>query len=317
MSAQLRVLEPGMLTTVQDLGRSGYSSLGVAIGGAADSFSLRVGNRLVGNSDSAAGLEFTLTGGLFEFEKDTAIAVTGGIADALRNESPFPMWSPIHVRAGERVRIGPVRRGVRVYLSIAGGIEVKDVLGSASTHLAAGFGGHEGRALRSGDALNYRESAEQTSDIDARVLGTDLLHRRTIRAIEATLEGHFKREAAESFWASEFAVSNHSDRAGIRLEGADEIQSLCHGRMTSEGMTHGVIEVPENGQPIVLGVDHPTTGGYPVIGCVASVDLPILGQLRPREKVRFERVSVNDARKLLIEREAELGRVLPQRPELS
>lgn len=148
--------------------------------------------------------------------------------------------------------------------------------------------------------------------MDARALGADLLHRRTIRAIEAPLEGRFQREAAEVFWNSEFTISNQSDRAGIRLEG-DSIGSLCHGRMTSEGMTHGVIEVPENGQPIVLGVDHPTTGGYPVIGCVASVDLPVLGQLRPRETLRFERVSVADARMLLAARETELGRVLPAR----
>lgn len=312
MSAQLRVLEPGMLTSVQDLGRSGYASLGVAIGGAADSFSLRIGNRLVGNADNAAGLEFTLTGGLFEFENDTVIAVTGGIADVLKSEAEVPMWNAFRVHAGERVRIGPVRRGVRVYLCIAGGIEVNSVLTSASTHLAAGFGGHEGRALRSGDVLKYGTSAEEPIAFDARALGAALLHRGTIRAVESPLDGHFDHEAAESFWRSEFAVSNQSDRAGVRLEG-NSIGSLCHGRMTSEGMTHGVIEVPENGQPIVLGVDHPTTGGYPVIGCVATIDLPVLGQLRPREAVRFERVSVPEARALFAAREAELGRVLPAR----
>ncbi len=312
MSAHVRVLEPGMLTTVQDLGRSGFASLGVAVGGAADSFSLRVGNRLVGNSDSAAGLEFTLTGGLFEFEKDAIISVTGGIADVFRSESQVPMWRATSVRAGERVRIGPVRRGVRVYLCIAGGIDVKEVLGSESTHLAAGFGGHEGRAIRSGDVLNHHDSTAQACSLDVRALGAGLLHRRTLRAIEAPIEARFHREAAEAFWASEFTVSNQSDRAGVRLEG-NAITTLCHGRMTSEGMTHGVIEVPENGQPIVLGVDHPTTGGYPVIGCVATVDLPVLGQLRPREAVRFEWVSVEQARRLFAERDAAMDKELPPR----
>jgi len=305
-----------MLTTVQDLGRNGSASLGVAIGGAADSLSLRIGNRLVGNTDNAAGLEFTLTGGLFEFEKDAVIAVSGGVASVLKNEIEVPMWHALRVQAGERVRIGPVRRGVRVYLCVRGGVQVKEVLGSASTHLAAGFGGHEGRALRSGDELRYQDFAEEPGDFDARPLGADLLHRRTIRAIEAPLEGRFHREAADAFWRSEFVISNQSDRAGVRLEG-NAIASLCHGRMTSEGMTHGVIEVPESGQPIVLGVDHPTTGGYPVIGCVATVDLPVLGQLRPRETVRFERVSVEEARRLLAERETELGRVLSSLPPLS
>jgi len=312
MSAHLRVHEPGMLTTVQDLGRSGHASLGVAVGGAADSLSLRIGNRLVGNPDNAAGLEFTLTGGLLEFEANAVIALTGGVASILNNEAEVPMWNAIPVRAGERVRIGPVRRGVRVYLCVRGGIQVQEVLRSASTHLAAGIGGHEGRALRSGDALIYQDSAAETVAVDARALGADLLHRRTIRAIEAPPEGRFHREAAELFWGSEFIVSNQSDRAGVRLEG-NTIASLCHGRMTSEGMTHGVIEVPENGQPIVLGVDHPTTGGYPVIGCVATVDLPILGQLRPREAVRFERAAVEDARAMFTQRRANLDKELPPR----
>jgi len=312
MSAHLRVLEPGMLTTVQDLGRSGYASLGVTTGGAADSLSLRIANRLVGNADNAAGLEFTLTGGLLEFEKDAVIAVTGGVASILKNETEAPMWIAIRIQAGERVRIGPVRRGVRVYLCVRGGIGVEDVLGSASTHLAAGFGGYEGRALRSGDVLKYRDSIEDVAALDARSIGADLLHRRTIRAIEAPLERRFHRDEADAYWGSEFTVSNQSDRAGIRLEG-NSIASLCHGRMTSEGMTHGVIEVPENGQPIVLGVDHPTTGGYPVIGCVATVDLPILGQLRPREAVRFERVTVELARRLLAERDAAIDKELPPR----
>ncbi|MGH7244021.1 MAG: biotin-dependent carboxyltransferase family protein [Phycisphaerales bacterium] len=311
MTANLRVLEPGMLTTVQDLGRSGFTSLGVAIGGAADKLSLRIGNRLVGNADNIAALEFTLTGGRFAFEKDSLIAVTGGVGEVSATDAgELRMWQAVRIRAGEQLRIGPVRRGCRIYLSVQGGIRVQAVLGSASTHLAAGFGGYEGRTLKTDDVLQYEESAANTSPLDARTLGTDLLHRRTLRAIEAPIEGRFHRDAADAFWNSEFSVSNQSDRAGIRLEG-HVIASLCAGRMTSEGMTHGVIEVPENGQPIILGVDHPTTGGYPSIACIASVDLPVLGQLRPRETVRFERLSVDEARKLFASSEAELSRVLP------
>ncbi|MBX3379276.1 MAG: biotin-dependent carboxyltransferase [Phycisphaeraceae bacterium] len=311
MNAILRVLEPGMLTTVQDLGRPGFSALGVAIGGAADTLSLRIGNRLVGNPDDAAGLEFTLTGGFFEFEQGAVIAVTGGVAEVSGSKcGMIPMWRMANLSAGEQLRIGPVRRGCRVYLTVREGIQVNKILGSRSTHLSARFGGHEGRALKAGDVLRVGVSRSPEQTRGEVSYGPEFLRRRTIRAIETPDSGMFRPEAAQGIWASGYRVSNQSDRAGIRLEG-EANSSLCGGRMTSEGMTHGVIEVPENGQPIVLGVDHPTTGGYPVIACVATVDLPILGQLRPRDEVRFERVTVQRAREMLAENEAALEKELP------
>ncbi len=312
---RLRIIEPGMLTTVQDLGRDGYASLGVPEGGAADSLSLRIGNRLVSNPDNAPALEFTLTGGVIEFEHGAPISICGGIADAAiegSNARPADLWRATRLHVGNRLRIGPVRRGARIYLCVGGGIRVPPVLGSASTNLPAGFGGHEGRSLRAGDVLEFGPDSAPPPQPprDARSLATDLLHRRTLRAIELPLEGRFDPESASLFWNSEFTVSNHSDRTGICLEGP-QIPTLCAGRMVSEGMPHGAIEVPENGQPIVLGVDHPTTGGYPVIACIASVDLPILGQLRPREQVRFEKVNVEEARALFAEREANITQELP------
>ncbi|MBX3388917.1 MAG: biotin-dependent carboxyltransferase [Phycisphaeraceae bacterium] len=313
---RITIIEPGMLTTVQALGFPHFTSIGVPEGGAADQLSLTVGNRLLQNWDHDAGLEFTLTGGRLQFDSDTSIVISGGETTAQlegAQSRELGMWNPHQIRAGDIVRIGPIRRGCRVYLCVAGGLMVPDCLFGASTNLSAGFGGLGGRSLRAGDFLEFDAAAarEPLRVFDAHKFGVDLLERRVLRAVESPLAHRFDPDAADLFWRSEFTVSNQSNRAGIRLEGP-AIPSLCAGRMLSEGMAPGAIEVPESGQPIVLGVEHPTTGGYPVLACVASVDLPILGQLRPREKVRFEPVSVKEAHRLLRLRNSQL-RELPKR----
>lgn len=312
----LFVLEPGMLTSVQGPGFRHHLSIGVPEGGAADPLSLVVGNRLLGNWDRAAALECTLTGPAVRLESDALIAITGGDArvqletDTIR---ALEHWKPHRVRPGEIVRIGPITRGCRSYLCIAGGIAAARTQFGASTNLRAGFGGHHGRALRARDRLHFDpgELLPAASVPNPDVFANELLDRRSLRVVRLPLGKNFGPESAELLWSSEFTVSNHSDRAGIRLDGP-AIPSRCAGRMTSEGMPPGAIQIPENGQPIILGVDHPTTGGYPVLACVASVDLPVLGQLRPREKVRFEPVSVIDAHRLLAARAQRL-REFPRR----
>lgn len=299
----ISILEPGMLTTVQSLGSPRFAEMGVPEGGAADPLSLIVGNRVLGNWDHAPALEFTLIGAMIRFDSPATIAITGGEAHIqLEGASTRSLqsWNPHRVGAGDIVRIGPITRGCRAYLCVAGGIVVPESLFGASTNLRAGFGGHQGRALRAGDTLEMNRAEPQPAIrvMDADRFAPHLLDRRTLRAIELPLANRFDPDGADRFWRTEFAVSNQSDRAGIRLEG-EAIPTLCAGRMLSEGMMPGAIQIPENGQPIILGVDHPTTGGYPVLACVASVDLPILGQLRPRDKVRFEPMSVSDAHRLL------------------
>ncbi|MEP0847067.1 MAG: biotin-dependent carboxyltransferase family protein [Phycisphaerae bacterium] len=318
--ATIRVLDPGVLTTVQDLGRPGWSAIGVSRGGAADALSLRVGNRLVGNVDGAAALEMTLVGGTFEFLRDASIVLAGAMT-AARIESNSgerfaPAWAPFDMRMGQRLRVGPIRGGVRVYLCVAGGIAVPDVLGSLSTHLAGGFGGLAGRALRAGDELVVGRDAGPRADAAtagrAQRLCETPLARRTLRAVHGAHADAFDADAVAAFWSTTFEVSMQSDRAGLRLCG--RIGSSPHGgRMQSEGMMPGAVQVPESGAPIVLLVDHPTTGGYPVIACVAAVDLPVLGQLAPARRLRFERVSRGEARALHAEQERRLNEEVPPR----
>ncbi|MFO0856058.1 MAG: biotin-dependent carboxyltransferase family protein [Phycisphaerales bacterium] len=324
----LRVINPGMLTTVQDLGRPGFASMGVPTGGAADSLSLRIANRLVGNANNAAGLEMTLLGGSFEFENDALIAIAGGEArveiasksGALRNEQ---MCTRIQVRSGDTVRVGPIVRGVRTYLSIAGGIDVPQVLRSASTLLSAKFGGLQGRALQAGDQISWRDAAMnetpnpqasfkiRASHLETRAseLSSQLLGRSVLRATDGPHLDEFDAASREAFWNGAFRVSSRSDRVGVRLESVHNhiANASSGGRMPSMGMMCGAVQVPPGGAPIILMADHPTTGGYPVIACVASVDLPRLGQLRPGETIRFARVTREDALRAFQEQKSQLA----------
>lgn len=316
----IEVIAPGMLTTIQDLGRDGFAAIGVCVGGAADPLSLRIGNRLVGNPDSAAAIEMTLLGGAFRFESAATVALAGAEIDATVERAgglkrPLVAWSAARVEAGEIVRTGPMPRGARSYLCISGGVRVDTVMGSASTHLAGGFGGFRGRALRKGDKITLGEpssGAAGKTDM-ARALGQDTLQRRSLRATLGPHAGLFAEDAVAKFWGSEFATSNRSDRAGLRLTSTAQspIRARDQGSLTSEGMAWGCVQVPPGGEPIVLMVDLPTTGGYPVIACVASVDLPALGQLRPGDIIRFERVAPDEARRLYMEREQRLNREIP------
>lgn len=316
--ANIRVISPGMLSTVQDLGRCGLSSIGVGRGGAADTISLRVGNRLVGNADGAATIEMTWIGGTFEFNRDAVVALTGGLLDARllrRNETrPFSMWMPQQILAGDRLALGPIQSGARSYLCVASGIDVPHVLNSRSTHLVGEFGGFTGRALKAGDGLavgtSSTGSVNAVSNRDVEAFCMHILARRTIRAVEGAQYDLFNDEVIAAFWSSSFQVSMHSDRAGLRLHGRISPSALG-GRMPSEGMMPGAVQVPESGEPIVLGVDHPTTGGYPVIACVAAVDHAVLGQIRPGEQIRFERITREQARQLYVDLERELTVLFP------
>ncbi|GIK16095.1 MAG: KipI antagonist [Planctomycetota bacterium] len=321
-SAAIHVIEPGMFTTVQDLGRPGWTQFGVPRGGAADALSLRIGNRLVGNEDGAAGLEMTLVGGAFEFTRELVIALTGGDVEARvegsGQERAVPMWSAFEIHSGERLVTGPVRSGARTYFCVRGGVQAPMLLGSRSTHPAAAFGGHEGRALRRGDALEVGEGvrsrehhgAAAAEAVRASQFARDVLARRELRAVGGAHMRLFEPSTVEAFWGATFEVSLNADRTGVRL--TERIGSgACGGRLPSEGMMHGAVQVPESGEPILLGVDHPTTGGYPVMACVIAADLPILGQLRPRDRVRFVQVDRAEARTLYTTQERRLNAEIP------
>ena len=276
------MISPGLLTTVQDLGRPGYAHWGISASGAADALSLRAGNLLVGNAEGAAALEMTLAGGTFEFESAAVVAITGGDFEA-----GIPLWSAVEVKAGEQVRCGHARSGARSYLCVGGGIEVPLVMGSASTHLLTGLGGLEGRALKRGDVLRVGSAAVRPTW--GKLRGNPPGRGPTIRVTAPA--------NADSLCAAVWQVKEDSDRMGLRLRGpALERQT---GHMLTEGVPLGAVQVPPDGQPIVLFVEHQTTGGYPKIANVVSADFHSVGQWRPRDQVRFEQISMEAALTLL------------------
>ena len=299
----LEVKAPGLLTTVQDLGREGFGPMGVSPSGAADAVSLRIGNRLVGNAEGAAGIEMTLLGATFLFSEGAVVALAGSDFGATLEGRPVEMWTAIEARSGEALRLGPTRAGARCTLCVRGGIAVKDFLGSASTHILSGLGGHEGRALRKGDVLRIgaTSGAIRKQRLSARALA-ELQPRKTLRVTAGPQSYWFSEEARKVFYGSTYRVAEESNRMGLRLEGA-AIPAPSGGEMISEGVSLGAIQVPEGGQPIILFVEQQTTGGYPKIANVISADFHSLGQLRPRDEIRFERVELETARTLLIEQE--------------
>lgn len=299
----MTVLEPGMLTTVQDLGRFGHLGMAVPESGASDGLSLRLGNRMLGNPEQAAGLEFTLTGPTVCFSADTRVVVTGGEAKVGRG---VRACEPVLCRAGEPLVVGALAVGARGYVCVAGGVDVALVLGSRSTLMGAGFGGQDGRALRAGDALpiGVRVTGKPRVDAERAQAWLRGVHgRRTIRVVDGLHAGSFSEVARGAFFGSWFEVSERSNRTGMRL-GGDAVVLPERGGVWSEPTANGCVQVPGDGRPIVLGPDRPTTGGYPVIACVIAADLPVVGMLRPRERIRFERVEVAEAARIWAEQEA-------------
>jgi antagonist of KipI len=299
----LMVESPGLLTTVQDLGRPGFGPHGVSPSGAADPVALRLGNLLVGNQPGAAALEMTLLGGSFIFPEGGTIALTGADLGATVDGRTLEMWTPQTIPPGSKMVCGSTRNFARGYLAIAGGIRVPHFLGSASTHLLSGLGGCKGRALRKGDVLQLGTPVKNIPNrkISDQALPT-LLPRRTIRVTDGPQLEVLLEQSKQTFFRGTFCVSESSDRTGIRLEG-ERLQSRANSEMITEGVPLGAIQVTPSGQPIILFVEQQTTGGYPKIANVIGVDLHRVGQLRPRTKIRFQRTSLADARSLWIEQD--------------
>jgi antagonist of KipI len=302
----IEVRAPGLLTTVQDLGREGFGPMGVSASGAADRVALRIGNRLVGNAEGAAGLEMTLLGGTFFFQEAAVVALTGADFAPTLDNVPVPSWSTVEIRAGQTLQMGPTRTGARCYLCVRGGIDVKLFLGSASTHLLSGLGGFQGRALRVGDVLKMGTASGsfrtfRKRSVSARAVA-QLAPRKVLRVTPGPQSDWFSPEVQEAFYAGTYRVTEESNRMGLRLEGA-AISSTAGGEMTSEGVSLGAVQITVGGLPIILFVEQQTTGGYPKIANVISADLSSLGQLRPRDEIRFELVEMEAARGFFLEQE--------------
>ncbi len=306
----LQVVEPGMLTTVQDRGRYGYQRFGVPVSGAMDEFALRAANLLVGNDDTAAGLEMTVAGPRVQFLADTWIAITGADLSAELDGEPLPRWQGVEVSAESILRFGGPRDGVRAYLAVAGGIDVPLVMGSRSTYVKAAIGGLSGRALVSGDTLDALPAAEGIEfemrrlpdGFDAPRYGDE----HAIRVVLGPQHQAFSQEAILTFSSSAYVVSPESDRMGYRLQGP-EIEHEVSPDIVSDGSPPGAVQVPGEGVPTVLLADRGTTGGYTKIATVISADLGRLAQAMPGQSVNFKAITVEEAQQLRRELEEVLA----------
>jgi antagonist of KipI len=294
----LQVLSPGFQTTIQDLGRFGFAHLGVSPGGAADQLAFRVGNLLVHNPENAPALEMTLVGGTFAFACDSFIALTGADCEATLDDRAIPAWTSLPVRAGQTLQCRAMKNGARSYLCAHGGIKIAKVMNSAATHLQTGIGGLHGRALKKGDALEIAppQARQRLHVRRVRPEARDYLRERTtLRVTPGTQADFFPEDALKRLASTPYLVTESSNRVGLRLKG-EALARRNKEEMITEGISLGAIQVPSDGQPIILFVEHPTTGGYPKIANVISADFCRVGQLRPRDEVRFQLVSFEEAR---------------------
>jgi len=297
---EIKVIRPGMLTTVQDLGRRGMRGTGLTEGGAMDKFALRLANMLVGNESNEPALEITLTGPDLEFSSDALIAVTGAEMDGVTHAHP------VKIVAGERLRISAATRGCRAYLAVAGGLAIKAVLNGSGTDLRAELGGHKGRALRAGDILTSN-AVERRIEAHWKLsprLFPDYSAAPTVRA----MPGAEMEQFDDAFWGGEFKVGVNSDRMGYRLEGC-LLKKKTDRELISSAVIPGTVQVPPEGNPIVLMADAQTIGGYPRIAHVAQIDIPLLAQLRPGDHVTFAKIDLEEAQRLTAKREQDLNRL--------
>ncbi len=323
MSAFLKVLAPGSHTTVQDLGRHGFQSIGIPVSGALDAISLRLANALVGNPPETAGLEVLYHGPTLEVGAEAvrvALAGTGAMIEVLGDGGfSLPSWRGLRLRRGQVFRVGALADSACCYLAVEGGLDLKPCLGSLSTYVRGGFGGLDGRELRPGDELPLAlKAAPERREI--RVPGPpDLAPDDAIRVVLGPQEELFPDQAIAAFLATEYEVSLHSDRMGMRLDGPP-LRHHAHADFVSDGIATGAVQVPGSGQPIVLLADHQTTGGYPKIATVISADVPAIGRRKPGDTVRFAAIDVAAAEDIRRQQEAalrDLATRLEPAPEVS
>lgn len=305
--AAIEVLSPGALTTVQDLGRPGWARLGISAGGAADPVALRLGNRLVGNRDGAAALEMTLRGPELRARIATTAALVGPVTATLDGH-PVPDGETLRIAPGQILRCGSLDGGARAYLCFRGGLFVPQVCRSAATDVRGRFGGLAGRGLKRGDVLALGPDRELGPDADdpqpvcrLTAEGRELLgRRRSLRAVFGAQADWFSEPVRTQLARLPLTVTAQADRTGIRLHAAEPLYPRDPTRqLQTEGLSAGAVQVPPDGQPIVVGIEHQTTGGYPKLLQIVSADLPQLGRLRPGDTIELVPISHDEARDLL------------------
>lgn len=303
----LRIVKPGLLATVQDLGRYGYGKYGVVVSGAMDGFAHRTANWLIGNDEKEAALEITWSGFSAEFEKGMWISITGGDMGASIDGYKAPMWRPLYVRKGAVLSFKRPVNGCRVYLALGGGVDVPVMMGSRSTYLRAGVGGWQGRALRSGDLLPVKPGelyapADLTGGKPFHSVNWSIpptqrpaIHNMAeIRVTRGRQFDDFEEGSRQRIFSEIYRVAPQSDRMGYRLNG-EPLRLEREREYISESVVHGTVQVPADGQPIMLTADRQTHGGYPKIAQVIAADLPLIAQIPPGGAVRFCEIGLPEA----------------------
>jgi antagonist of KipI len=301
----LSVISPGFLSTVQDFGRFHCAHWGISPAGAADPVALRLGNSLLGNPPGAPAIEMTLTGGSFRFDSDLSIALAGSDFGPTLDSTVIPIWQTIFVKSGQVLRCGPTKSGARCYLCVDGGINVSPILSSSSTHVLNSLGGIGGRPLIAGDVLGCapHHILPHGNLLTVKESALRPLYRCGAFRITPGLQSDlFSLDTRALLSSSPYIVKEESNRMGLRLSGPSLGSGIIK-EMTTEGVSLGAVQVPPDGQPIVLFVEHPTTGGYPKIANVALADIHRLGQCRPRDTIRFQFVTHEEAFFLLTKQE--------------
>ncbi len=319
----ISVLKPGLLTTVQDVGRFGYQKTGLVVSGALDAGALRTANLLVGNAETAAGLEYTLRGPTLRFEVDALLALVGADLAATSNGQPVPRGRPVAVRAGAVLAFGAAQQPGRAWLAVAGGVAVPLVLGSRATYLRAELGGLDGRALRAGDALPVGGWPAISRRLFARITPPEITGwaaapwrtaivptprpgaEVVVRALPGPEYAQFAPTSQRAFWAEAFTVTTEADRMGCRLSGPALLLDTDT-ELLSSAVTFGTVQVPPGGQPIVLLADCQTTGGYPRLAQVITADVGRLAQALPGARLRFQPVAMGEAQALYLAQEQRL-----------
>ncbi len=298
----LTVQNAGLLTTVQDLGRVGYQSLGVPVSGVMDARSAKLANILVNNAQNEAVLEVTVMGPKLTFSVDCTLAITGGNLSPQKNTQSLEMYKAHIFKAGDVLSFGAQKSGCRAYIAFAGGLDILPIMESCATYLKAQMGGFEGRALQQGDSIAFKHAAHEVPHLERRALQPEdfSAKQKNIRVIMGPQDDLFTSKGLDTFAQNSYTLTAQCDRMGYRLEGA-AIEHVEDGNIISDGICMGAIQVPSDGQPIILMADRQTTGGYSKIAHVISVDLPLIAQGKYGDSLRFEAISIEEAQKLYLE----------------
>lgn len=295
----IKVISPGMLTTVQDSGRFGFQKFGFSPNGVMDLQSYHIANALVENFSDEAVLEMTMLGGKFYFTDPAIIAVTGADMAAEIDGAPIEMYKNIYVNRESTLTFKTAKSGVRTYLAVAGGFNINEKMGSRSTNIKCKVGGFNGRKLAAGDVLELRRYASefphmQQHSVVQQTFSSDTV---TLRVVLGPQEDYFTEKGINTFLNSEYMVTANSDRMGYKLEG-EKIEALDKSDIISDGIAPGSVQVPSSGQPIIMLADRQTTGGYAKIATVISSDLSMLVQAKPGDKIHFAVISRKQAEKI-------------------